>query len=216
MELPAPIGKVSSVFSPSVTPSQSGPSGGIRWSTEDFVKAHLAVASSGKYNFEGCRIPIPTPIRYDRLRIALGATVSPKELRTLDLLEFGMPIGCNSMYGVKKHQKNHYSASSFKVSIKEYLFKNVNMQAILGPFDHSPIPDLCFSPLMTVPKEETKRRVIVDFSFPPGSAINDRIPKSTYLENSVEFSLPSIQSMVSRLNKLGSGCLLYKRSQRSL
>ena len=166
---------------------------------------------SGKFNFEGCRIPIPTSIRYDRLRAALGATVSNKEHRVLNLLEFGMPIGCNSKYGILKQQKNHHSAFSFKMSINEYLFNNLQIQAILGPFDQSPIPGLCFSPLMTVPKEETKRRVIVDFSFPPGSAINDGIPKSTYLDHSVEFSLPSVQTMVSRLNVLGRGCLLYKR-----
>ena len=64
---------------------------------------------------------------------------------------------------------------------------------------------------MSVPKEETKRRIVVDFSFPPGKAINDGIPKATYLEFYVEFSLPSVKSMVDRLNKLGIGCLMYKR-----
>ena len=83
------------------------------------------------------------------------------------------------------------------------------MQAILGPFDLSPFPELCFSPLMTVPKEESKRRVIVDFSFPPGRAINDGIPKATYLDYSAEFCLPSVKSMTSRINELSMGCLMY-------
>ncbi len=82
---------------------------------------------------------------------------------------------------------------------------------MLGPFKYSPIPDLCFSPLMTVPKDTSKRRVIVDFSFPPGKAINDGIPKSTYLEFEAEFSLPSVKSMVDRINSLGKGCFLFKR-----
>ena len=64
---------------------------------------------------------------------------------------------------------------------------------------------------MTVPKEGPQRRVIVDFSFPPGKAINDGIPRSTYLDFEVEFSLPSVRSMVDRLNELGLGCLMYKR-----
>ena len=88
-------------------------------------------------------------------------------------------------------------------------------QAILGPFKLSPISDLCFSPLMTVPKEETKRRVIVDFSFPPGKSINDGIPRTTYLDFDIAFSLPSVQSMVSRINDLGPGCLLYKRDLKA-
>ena len=64
---------------------------------------------------------------------------------------------------------------------------------------------------MSVPKEEIKRRVVVDFSFPPGKAINEVISKATYLECYVDFSLPSVRSMVSRLNELGIGCLMYKR-----
>ena len=36
-------------------------------------------------------------------------------------------------------------------------------------------------------------------------------PMNTYLDSDIVFSLPSVQSMVSRLNVLGPGCLLYKR-----
>ena len=64
---------------------------------------------------------------------------------------------------------------------------------------------------MSVPKEITKRRIIVDFSFPPGKSINDGIPRSTYLDFEIKFSLPSVRSMVDRLNVLGAGCLMFKR-----
>ena len=169
------------------------------------------IRESGKYNFEGCKIPIPTAIRHDRIRQALGSKATPKEERILSLLEFGMPIDCESSYGIRKPQKNHFSAVSFKKEVNEYFCKGVETKAFLGPFKSAPIKDLCFSPLMTVPKDVTKRRVIVDFSFPPGKSVNDGIPKDTYLEFEVEFSLPSVNSMVDRLNELGIGCLLYKR-----
>ena len=169
------------------------------------------VKNSGKYNFEGCRIPVPTAIRYDRIREALGETATPKDLRVLSLLKYGMPIDCKASYGVRKPQKNHHSALSFKKEVSSYFSKSVEAKAMLGPFKSAPIPDLCFSPLMTVPKEVSKRRVIVDFSFPPGKAINDGIPRTTYLEFEVEFSLPSVRSMVDRLNDLGKGCLMYKK-----
>ena len=183
----------------------------MSWTPDDFIKAHLAVVSSGKHNYEGCRIPIPTTIRYDRLRSALGQKVTTKQMLVLELLEFGIPIDCNSNFGVRKAQKNHHSAVSYKKDIEGYLKKNMQSQAILGPFKYPPIPDLCYSPLMTVPKEETKRRVIVDFSFPPGRAINDGISRLSYLDQAVVFSLPSVQSMICRINTLGVGCLLYKR-----
>ena len=189
--------------------------GGAKWTTEDYIEAHKMVVSSGLHNFEGCKIPIPTSIRYDRLREALGDNITPKEQRVVNLLQYGMPINCEDRFGVKKPQKNHHSAISFSEAISEYLSKNGETHAILGPFTDSPIPELRYSPLMSVPKEETKRRVIVDFSFPAGLAINDGIPKATYLELDIEFSLPSVQSMVSRVNVLGEGCFLYKKDLKS-
>ena len=185
--------------------------GGRRCTSQNFIMACNEVAGSGRPNFEVCRIPVPTSIRYDRIEEALEGSVSVKERRVLDLLKFGMPVDCQVEYGIKKQQKNHFSALSFKEEIEQYLQKGKLSQAILGPFHQSPINGLCFSPLMSVPKEESQRRIIVDFSFPPGQSINDGISKSTYLESSVDFSLPSVQSMVSRLNELGRNCLMYKR-----
>ena len=185
--------------------------GGCSWTPQDFIMACNEVAGSGRPNFEVCRIPVPTSIRYDRIEEALEGSVSAKERRVLDLLKFGMPVDCQLDYGLKKQQKNHFSATSFKEDIEQYLQKGKLSQEIMGPFQQSPISGLCFSPLMSVPKEESQRRIIVDFSFPPGKSINDGISKSTYLESSVDFSLPSVQSMVSRLNELGRNCLMYKR-----
>ena len=184
---------------------------GFTWSPKQHFEAHNKVTRSGVHNYLGCRIPIPTPIRYDRIRTALGNNISPKEQRVLELLQFGMPLDCSGRFGIRSPQKNHHSAISFPEAISEYFAKGKDMHAIMGPFKTSPINKLCYSPLMSVPKEVNKRRIIVDFSFPAGRSINEGIPKATYLDHKVEFSLPSVQSMVSRINFLGKGCLLYKR-----
>ena len=162
-------------FSKSSSSDLSSYSQGKSWEVDDFIQVHKLVRQSGKHNFESCKIPIPTAIRHDRIREALGEEVTPKEERTLCLLEFGFPIDCDPSYGVKKAQRNHNSAISFGKDVSEYLSKNVHSKFILGPFNCSPIQDLCYSPLMTVPKEEDKRRIVVDFSFPPGRAVNDGI-----------------------------------------
>ena len=193
------------------SPVQVPGSWGQSWASEDFIKVHTMVRESGKHNYEGCKIPVPTAIRHDRIREALGDNATASDLMILNLIKFGMPINCDTSFGVKKPQKNHFSATSFKDDMGEFFRKGVQSDALLGPFKTSPIQDLCFSPLMTVPKESSKRRVIVDFSFPPGKAINDGIPKSTYLDFEVKFSLPSVSSMVNRLNNLGVGCHMYKR-----
>ena len=58
----------------------------------DFIAAHHKIVSSGRHNFEGCKIDIPTKIRYDRLEEALGDSITPKEQKTLQLLRYGMPM----------------------------------------------------------------------------------------------------------------------------
>ena len=113
------------------------------------------------------------------MRLALGVNATVKEDRILNLLEFGMPINCLGKFGIRKPQKNHFSALAFKAEVDDYFFKGIEAQALLGPFKAAPIQDLCFSPLMTVPKDFSKRRTIVDFSFPPGRSVNDVIPRST-------------------------------------
>ena len=108
------------------------------WNTEDFIEAHKLVRQSGKFNFEGCKLPVPTAIRYDRLEEALGENASPRELRMLSLVKYGMPIGCKPSYGVKKVQKNHFSAISFQREVSEYFEKGVQAQELLGPFEQPP------------------------------------------------------------------------------
>ena len=43
------------------------------------MRAHRLVKESGLHNFEGCKISLPTTIRYDRLKEALGDDASPKD-----------------------------------------------------------------------------------------------------------------------------------------
>ena len=208
MEIASHQGNAHSFAKPSVLSTSRSM---VSWATEDYIEAHKLVRDSGKFNYEGCRIPVPTAIRFDRIRVALGEKITPKEDKILSLVEFGMPIDCKPSFGIRRPQKKHFSAISFKLEVSEYFNKSIREKALIGPFENSPIPDLCFSPLMTVPKESAKRRIIVDFSFPPGKSINDGIPRDTYLDYEVKFSLPSVRSMVDRLNSLGHGCLLYKK-----
>ena len=56
------------------------------WDTETYLKVHRLVRRSGKYNFEGCRIPVPTAIRYDRIEESLGSEATSKDFRVLDQL----------------------------------------------------------------------------------------------------------------------------------
>lgn len=50
-----------------------------------------------------------------------------------------------------------------------FIETELSHEAAAGPFKHDPIPSrLQTSPLQTVDKDKTKRRVVLDLSFPPG------------------------------------------------
>ena len=70
------LSQVSGVFSERKASDLSADSQGTSWDVEDFIKEHKLVRKSGKNNFECCKIPIPTAIRHDRIRKALGEDVT--------------------------------------------------------------------------------------------------------------------------------------------
>jgi hypothetical protein len=48
-------------------------------------------------------------------------------------------------------------------------------------------------------------------SFPPGSAVNDGIPKGFYLDQEISLSFPSVDSLASQIKLLGPTALLFKK-----
>ena len=64
--------------------------------------------------------------------------------------------------------------------------------------------------MMRPKKDSTHRRVIMDLSWPPGSAVNDGIDTESYLDGPGTIALPTIDYMEQRLLALGPGAFLYK------
>ena len=82
----------------------------------------------------------------------------------------------------------------------------------MGPFKNIPFPDkVGISPLSTRPKKgSTERRVILDLFFPMGSAVNDGIPKDTYLGFTAKLTFLKTDDFALRIFQLGKGCLMFK------
>ena len=53
-------------------------------------------------------------------------------------------------------------------------------------------------------------QVILDLSFPTGNSVNHAVPKSLLEGSPFKMSLPSPDSLASKIRELGSSCLLYK------
>ena len=107
---------------------------------------------------------------------------------------------------------NHPSAISFSEHADYYITTELEHGAIAGPFIHNPLPrQLICSPLQTVPKRgSTKRRFVMDLSFPPSRSVNSGIPHDSYLDEHYKLRLPGIDRLCQFILQHGRGCLLYK------
>ena len=59
--------------------------------------------------------------------------------------------------------ENHFSAKQHQVSVKDYLDKENQLKAILGPVDKVEFESFHCSPLLTRPKDGNKRQIILGF-----------------------------------------------------
>ncbi|XP_068723726.1 uncharacterized protein [Montipora capricornis] len=57
----------------------------------------------------------------------------------------------------------------------------------------------------------TKRRVVMDLSFPHAASVNSGIPKTHYLDNAFQLRLPGIDRLREFIISKGSGCYVYKK-----
>ena len=75
--------------------------------------------------------------------------------------------------------------------ILSFINTELSHNAMLGHFQSPP-----FIPMMTRPKKNsTKKRIIIDLSFPHGKSVNTGIVKGYYLGLPFNFSLPSVATL---------------------
>ena len=105
--------------------------------------------------------------------------------------------------------ENHRSAMDHPDQIKAYNDEEVELGAIVGPFESSPTPNLHF-PLMSRPKPNSEvRRVIVDLSWPKNASINDGVDKHGYLNSDFTLTFPTIDHLTAELKCIGKGANIY-------
>ena len=85
-----------------------------------------------------------------------------------NFLAFGWPINFRSSFSPTPSTSNHSSTVRFPDALDSFIAAEISHGATAGPFYHNPFPThLQTSPLQTVPKDDCKRRVVLDLSFPP-------------------------------------------------
>lgn len=133
-------------------------------------------------NCIGAKIPIDSGLKVERW-VVLLQDYHDNEL--CHFLAYGWPLGFYSDVLPKTVLKNHPSAVEFPRHIEEFLSTELKFRAIEGPVTAPPFkPWYRISPLMTRPKKGSlQRRVIVDLSYPEGSAVNTGINTAQYMHS---------------------------------
>ena len=173
------------------------------------VNANERVCKSGLPNFLGERIPVGLAFNFAYLEDKLKFY---EHKRVIQFLKFGFPIdhdGSAVTHNIKNHQG---AAHQYAGQIQEYLQQEISQRAVMGPLAKIPFKKpVGVSPLNSVPKKDsTKRRVILDLSFPQGTSVNDGIRADYYLGEFSKLVFPSIDNLVRIiLNKKGV-VLLFK------
>ena len=173
------------------------------------VIQHIIASKNDFPNALGARIPVRTPLNIPAWESKL--LVYP-DRQIVDFLRYGWPINYTATYLPVSAVKNHTSAITYADHVQHYVDTELHYHAIAGPFRDNPFPQpLVFFPLQTVPtRGSSKRRVVMDLSFPPHASVNIGIPDSSYLNEPYKLHLPGIDRLCEFILQLGRGCLLYK------
>ncbi len=176
---------------------------------DEEIKTHNLVISSGQYNFQGCRIPVTSNLNIPWWRQELEGY---SDSIVSDFCEFGWPIGYEAKDWPISALINHKGAKQYPDHIDGYFQKEISLGATMGPFGENPFDTiLCISPLNSVPKEGSERRIIVDLSFPQGAAVNDGIPKESYLGRDFDLQFPTVDRIGEMIRSKGQGSKIFKR-----
>ncbi len=181
-------------------------------SVSSLVALFEHVHASNHPNFQLCRIPLPKSklkfsVWYEKLKDYPDKVVC-------EYLQFGFPIDRDKSKKLKFDVgRNHKGAREFPEFIRSYLKKECSQLRIGGPFKTNPLSvPLVISPLNSDPKTDSEERcVIVDLSWPHGTAVNDGISKDVYMNEPINLRYASVEEVCEMVLRVGRGAVIYKR-----
>ena len=177
-----------------------------------FIDLHNNVIACGTYNYCGARIPLS----HSNLNMSYWREmlIDYHDTDLCEFLEFGWPLGLDPSMPLTSTLKNHPSSVQFSNYMDNFITKQINAAALSGPCVVNPfLSNICVSPMMTVPKKPSGRRVVIDASF--GEGPNHGTPKGEYLGDTYVFNFPKVDEYGEIIRRLGPGCLLWKRDLKN-
>ena len=173
--------------------------------------AQLAYTEASKYglpNYLGARVKVISQLNIPKWKILLK---DYKFNRVVDYLEFGFPLSIDySRFSYNEQVENHKSALMYPEAVDAYLRVEKQHNAIVGPYSINPFHKLHVSPMMTRPKPDGSRRLIVDLSWPHGASVNSCIPDNCFDNHNCILKYPTIDNIIDAIADTGQDALLFK------
>ena len=175
---------------------------------ESYTFAAKIIKETGLPNYRMARFPIQCGLNIEAWRRYL--TDYPNK-RLIEYLTYGFPLSITNSDSLCNHDiANHYSALQFPASVDQYLQKETDLGAMLGPFDQVNTPFYHCSPLLTRPKGNNDRRVILNLSYPAGASLNDAVTKHLFDGQSFTLKFPTVDNIVDAIKKIKGRPMLAK------
>ena len=166
------------------------------------------IRSTGYPNYKVARIPILSGLNVKAWELYLQ---DYSDKRVLQYIKFGFPL---SLIGASelgnKEITNHYSACQYAEEVQKYIDKEKSLGALLGPVNNISHPQYHCSPLMTRPKDNGSRRVILVLSYPHGQSVNSHVDKSKFDESAFVLKFPNIDHITEDIVNCTEECALFK------
>lgn len=178
---------------------------------DPYIQLHRQVKQYGTYNRYGARIPVPSKMN---LTLFENLLTDYHDRDIIEWLRFGWPTGVPLEVNEFDSQLiNHKGATEFPDHIDQYFLKEIKAGATTQP--HVGIPfetRFAINPLNSRSKKnsDSKRRIILDLSFPKGSSVNDQIPKESYLGKKYKLTYPTVDTLAKRIHDLDYKAFIYR------
>ena len=105
---------------------------------------------------------------------------------------------------------NHFSACQYPQQVQEYIDKELNLGAILGPVDNIPHEEFHCSPLLTRPKDINKRRVILNLSHPYGNSVNSHVDADNFDGSPFILKFPTVDDIAQDIVECNEDAFFFK------
>ena len=177
-------------------------------SIEQLIDIADIIRSTHIPNYKAARIPIKSDLNVEAWETYLQGY---SDKRVLQYIKFGYPLSIeNAEELCNKEITNHYSARQYPLEVQKYIDKEKSLGALLGPIPHIGHPHYHCSPLMTRPKDNGSRQVILDLSYPRGSSVNSHVVADRFDDSAFVLRFPQIDHIAEDIIHCTDDCVLFK------